>query len=166
MSKPCECLSPTPSSLFLIRSSLCAGSHRKPTSIRSEIDLALIPYFTPSNPSEGRDIRIRLLAEVFNATSQGLNVQPVEHTEIEKVHTEINSSLQDLSGLLRVVLPLSGKSFVLYFCPGHLTPRCSNQRSRPISLSYASVYHLRVPSACITSRVVSHAMRFRRQRLV
>ncbi|KAF9048191.1 hypothetical protein BDZ89DRAFT_754424 [Hymenopellis radicata] len=86
---------------------LCAGSHRKPTSSRSELDLTLIPYFTPSDPAEGRDARIRLLAELFNATSQGINIKPVAHTEIEQAHTGINSSLDDLEGLLRVMLPLS-----------------------------------------------------------
>lgn len=89
---------------------LCLGSHRQPLSSRSSLDTSLFPAGTPSTPEDGRDVRVRLLAEVFNATAEGLNVKYVSQSELESAHKALNASLDELDGLSRVILPMSGRS--------------------------------------------------------
>lgn len=92
---------------------LCMGSHRKPSSFRSELDLILLPVCTPSDAAEGRDLRIRLMAEIFNATAQGLSAKCVPNSGIEQVYTVVQDSLEELDCLLRAILPLSGKLWLV-----------------------------------------------------
>lgn len=87
---------------------LCLGSHRKPSTFRTELDTNLFPVCTPSNPAEGRDLRIRLMAEIFNATAQGTNIRLDQYADLELACVALNEALEELDGLLRVVLPLSG----------------------------------------------------------
>ncbi|KAK0461685.1 uncharacterized protein EV420DRAFT_1761906 [Desarmillaria tabescens] len=48
--------------LSTTESMLCIGSRRAPLSRRSPSDMSIFRIISPSNPSEGRDLRIRLLA--------------------------------------------------------------------------------------------------------
>lgn len=64
----------------------------------------------PSNSLEGRNLRIRLLAEILHITVRGLDVSYVRHSNtFDAVHDSMTKCLVALDDFLRIILPLSGK---------------------------------------------------------
>lgn len=105
--------SPAAVSVFRFKLScrLCIGTRRTPQSRRSPSDMSIFPILSPSNISEGRDLRIRLLAEIFNATEQGMAVEFATREDVEAWYNGVSNSLASMDRLCRLILPLSGKYF-------------------------------------------------------
>ncbi|KAK0213993.1 hypothetical protein IW262DRAFT_1407917 [Armillaria fumosa] len=93
--------------LSTTESMLCVGTRRTPLSSRSAFDLTIFPIISPSNASEGRDLRIRLLAEIFDSTEQGLMVQFASRADMETWFNGITNALSAMDRLSRLISPLS-----------------------------------------------------------
>ncbi|KAG7447622.1 uncharacterized protein BT62DRAFT_1074993 [Guyanagaster necrorhizus] len=93
--------------LSTTESMLCIGTRRTPLSRRSPTDLSIFPIISPSNVSDGRDLRIRLLAEIYNAAEQGMAVEFATREDTEAWYNGVSNSLAAMDRLSRLVLPLS-----------------------------------------------------------
>ncbi|KAK0193450.1 hypothetical protein F5146DRAFT_1030703 [Armillaria mellea] len=93
--------------LSTTESMLCVGTRRTSLSSRSAFDLTIFPIISPSNVSEGRDLRIRLLAEIFDSTEQGLMVQFASRADMETWFNGITNALSAMDRLSRLISPLS-----------------------------------------------------------
>ncbi|KAG7444815.1 uncharacterized protein BT62DRAFT_970758 [Guyanagaster necrorhizus] len=93
--------------LSTTESMLCVGTSRTPLSRRSAFDLTIFPVISPSNTSDGRDLRIRLLAEIFDSTERGLTVQFASRADMDTWFTGITNALSDMDKLSRLISPLS-----------------------------------------------------------
>ncbi|PBK66992.1 hypothetical protein ARMSODRAFT_959661 [Armillaria solidipes] len=93
--------------LSTTESMLCIGTRRTPQSRRSPSDMSIFPILSPSNTSEGRDLRIRLLAEIYNATEQGMAVEFATREDMEAWYNGVSNSLASMDRLCRLILPLS-----------------------------------------------------------
>ncbi|KAK0204473.1 hypothetical protein DFS33DRAFT_658741 [Desarmillaria ectypa] len=93
--------------LSATESMLCVGTHRTPLSRRDAFDWTVFPLISPSNASDGRDLRIRLLAEIFDSTEQGLKVQFASRADMETWFNEVTNVLSAMDRLSRLISPLS-----------------------------------------------------------
>ncbi|KAF9045965.1 hypothetical protein BDZ89DRAFT_1108794 [Hymenopellis radicata] len=87
-------------------SMICVGSGRQTISKRSPPDLDLFPILSPDTIEEGRDLRIRLSSELFNATERGLQAKLSCREQIEEWFNYVSTSLEELDGLVRLIKPL------------------------------------------------------------
>ncbi|KAK0470166.1 uncharacterized protein EV420DRAFT_1498721 [Desarmillaria tabescens] len=93
--------------LSTTESMLCVGTRRTPLTSRSAFDWTIFPIISPSNSSDGRDLRIRLLAEIFDSTEQGLKVQFASRADMETWFNEVTNVLSAMDRLSRLISPLS-----------------------------------------------------------
>ncbi|KAK0206972.1 hypothetical protein DFS33DRAFT_1422409 [Desarmillaria ectypa] len=93
--------------LSTTESMLCIGMRRTPLSRRSPSDMSIFPIISPSNASEGRDLRIRLLAEIYNSAEQGMAVEFTAREDMETWYNGVSNTLAAMDRLCRLILPLS-----------------------------------------------------------
>ncbi|KIY70374.1 hypothetical protein CYLTODRAFT_488173, partial [Cylindrobasidium torrendii FP15055 ss-10] len=87
---------------------LCLGTGRKPMSQRSNADIDLIPiHNNPSSVSQGRDFRLRLAADIFDAAEAGLAIQFTQRADMDEWYTGTSAALAAFDRLSRLALPLS-----------------------------------------------------------
>ncbi|KAF9044583.1 hypothetical protein BDZ89DRAFT_1127982 [Hymenopellis radicata] len=85
---------------------LCIGSGRPAVSKRSKSDMDLFPILSPDTLEEGRDLRIRLFSELFNATEQGLQVELPRREDIDAWYDGVSASLHAMDRLVELITPL------------------------------------------------------------
>ncbi|KAK0190486.1 hypothetical protein F5146DRAFT_930545 [Armillaria mellea] len=93
--------------LSTIESMLCIGTRRAPLSRRSSSDMSIFTIISPSDASEGHDLRIRLLAEIYNAAEQGMAVEFPTREDMDAWYNGVSNSLASMDRLCRLILPLS-----------------------------------------------------------
>ncbi|KAF8916805.1 hypothetical protein CPB85DRAFT_252905 [Mucidula mucida] len=93
---------------------ICIGSGRQTVSKRSPPDVDLFPILSPDTIEEGRDLRIRLFSELFDATERGLNAKLSCREQIEEWFHCVSSSLEELDRLVRLIKPLPSKLHFIY----------------------------------------------------
>ncbi|KAJ3866388.1 hypothetical protein EV359DRAFT_36741 [Lentinula novae-zelandiae] len=92
-----------------VESLLCTGSGRNPLSKRCPAYLTIFPPSRfPVDIASGRDLRLKLLAELFDITEAGLSIrlQSLSETDVNHWHDRFVHVLSDLSRVARVLLPL------------------------------------------------------------
>ncbi|KAK0491467.1 hypothetical protein IW261DRAFT_1325024 [Armillaria novae-zelandiae] len=93
--------------LSTTESMLCIGTRRAPLSRRSPSDMSIFAIICPLNTSEGRDLRIRLFAEIYNAGEQGMAVEFPTREDMDAWYDGVSNSLASMDRLCRLILPLS-----------------------------------------------------------
>jgi len=96
---------------------LCIGSGRVALSKRNyeayRVVFGINPTlsFFPSDLTTGRDMRLRLLAELCDATETGMAIpfQSMSEADIETWYDSLVHVFQNMSRILRLSLPLGGK---------------------------------------------------------
>ncbi len=73
--------------------------------------MELFPILSPNTVEEGRDLRIRLLSEVFDATEQGLQVELTRREDIDAWHDGVSASLASMESLVQLITPLPSMMF-------------------------------------------------------
>ncbi|KAJ3865790.1 hypothetical protein EV359DRAFT_38024 [Lentinula novae-zelandiae] len=104
-----------------VESLLCTGSGRHPLSKRTAEYLTTFPLTSnlPSDMASGRDLRLRLLAELFDITEAGLAIrlQSLSEADVNLWYDGFVHVLSNLSRVARILLPLAvvGDFDVFYF---------------------------------------------------
>jgi hypothetical protein len=104
--------------------SLCLGSGRLPLSQRSVADIRLI-LLTPRSPStkqECRDIKLRLLAELFDIMQKADKAELKDKEGLEPWYLARREGLEEVNRIQRFLLPLPGKCYINVICLCWLTP--------------------------------------------
>ncbi|KAJ3740190.1 hypothetical protein DFH05DRAFT_1406158 [Lentinula detonsa] len=92
-----------------VESLLCTGSGRNPLSKRCKGYLTIFPASRfPVDIASGRDLRLKLLAELFDITEAGLSIrlQTLSESDVNHWYDRFVHVLSNLSRVARVLLPL------------------------------------------------------------
>ncbi|KAJ4479099.1 hypothetical protein J3R30DRAFT_3289733 [Lentinula aciculospora] len=104
-----------------VESLLCAGTGRNPLSKRTAEYLTIFPLTSnlPLDMASGRDLRLRLLAELFDITEAGIAIrlQSLSETDVNSWYDGFVHVLSNLNRVARILLPLAvvGDFDVFYF---------------------------------------------------
>ncbi|KAJ3929259.1 MAG: hypothetical protein NXY57DRAFT_433790 [Lentinula lateritia] len=128
-----------------VESLLCTGSGRHPLSKRTGAYLkmiALSPDLPGSNLVAGQDLRLRLLAEIFDITEAGIAIRlrSLSDTDVERWHGGFMRVLGSMDRVARIItpLPMVAEFDGFYFKTLHLIERTCRS---------LILYH-----ACLTAR--------------
>ncbi|KAJ3797558.1 hypothetical protein GGU11DRAFT_784469 [Lentinula aff. detonsa] len=104
-----------------VESLLCSGSGRNPLSKRTAEYLNIFPLTSnlPSDIASGRDLRLRLLAELFDITEAGIAIrlESLSEADVNLWYDGFFHVLSNLNRVTRILLPLAvvGDFDVFYF---------------------------------------------------
>lgn len=94
---------------------LCTGSGRNPLSKRTADYLTIFPLASnlPSDLSSGRDLRLRLIAELFDITEAGMAIRlkSLSEADINLWYDGYAHALSNMGRVTRILLPLAGMWF-------------------------------------------------------
>ncbi|KAJ4474496.1 hypothetical protein J3R30DRAFT_3509551 [Lentinula aciculospora] len=92
-----------------VESLLCTGSGRNPLSKRCQAYMSIFPVTRfPVDIASGRDLRLKLLAELFDITEAGLSIrlQTLSEADVNHWYDRFVHVLSNLSRIARILLPL------------------------------------------------------------
>ncbi|KIK53301.1 hypothetical protein GYMLUDRAFT_49479 [Collybiopsis luxurians FD-317 M1] len=94
-----------------VESLICLGSGRNPLSKRTATYLTLFPLSSnlPADSASGRDLRLRLLAELFDIVEAGcaIRLQSLSEADVNSWYEGFSHVLTNLGRVTRIILPLS-----------------------------------------------------------